>query len=182
MKSHFTSLAGLAIALALVAGLPGLSTAQDATPEPEIAAAVIDYDGFSALVEDVAPYRAKRLIGIDTFNEMAGEPGTIILDTRSAEAFAEGHIAGAIHLNFSEFTDEKLAKVIPSPETRILIYCNNNFVDDVAPVMLKRAPLALNVPTFVNLYGYGYTNVYELADLVSMEDPRVNWSRGEPAL
>ena len=35
--------------------------------------------------------------------------------------------------------------------------------------------LALNIPTFVNLHGYGYENVYELADLVSIEDAGVNW-------
>ncbi|MCH2458294.1 MAG: rhodanese-like domain-containing protein, partial [Henriciella sp.] len=58
---------------------------------------------------------------------------------------------------------------------RILIYCNNNFADDIAPVMLKRAPLALNIPTFINLHGYGYTNVYELGELVSTSDPDVNW-------
>ncbi|HCJ80276.1 MAG TPA: rhodanese-like domain-containing protein, partial [Erythrobacter sp.] len=53
---------------------------------------------------------------------------------------------GAIHLNFSDFTDDKLAKIIPSRDTRILIYCNNNFTDNVAPVPVKRIELALNVP------------------------------------
>ncbi|MEE2877433.1 MAG: rhodanese-like domain-containing protein, partial [Pseudomonadota bacterium] len=57
----------------------------------------------------------------------------------------------------------------------ILIYCNNNFEDDVEPVMLKRAPLALNIPTFINLVGYGYENVYELGELVSIRDETVNW-------
>ena len=56
-------------------------------------------------------------------------------------------------LPFSDFTDEKLAKVIPEKTTRILIYCNNNFSDNVNPIMLKRIELALNVPTFVNLWG-----------------------------
>ena len=27
-------------------------------------------------------------------------------------------------------------------------------------------PLALNIQTFINLYGYGYRNVYELGDVV----------------
>ena len=30
----------------------------------------------------------------------------------------------------------------------------------------KGVTLALNIPTFINLYGYGYKNVYELGDLV----------------
>ena len=28
--------------------------------------------------------------------------------------------------------------------------------------MRKSRPLALNIPTFINLHGYGYKNVYEL--------------------
>jgi hypothetical protein len=98
-----------------------------------------------------------------------------VLDTRSAEAFQMGHIAGAVYLNFSDFTDEKLARVIPSKATRILIYCNNNFTDNVAPVPVKRIELALNVPTFINLYGYGYENIQELNGAYSLADPDINW-------
>ena len=60
---------------------------------------------------------------------------------------------------------------------RSLIYCNNNFTDNVAPVMLKSAPLALNVPTFINLYGYGYENIYELDGAYSIEDADIDWVR-----
>ena len=167
-------------ALALLALLAfifaGVSAAQPADLEPApTTAATIDYPGFLEVSEDVMAVRATHLVSLDRFNEMAREPNTIILDTRSAEAFAMGHINGAVHLNFSDFTDEKLAEVVGDTDTRILIYCNNNFSDDIAPIMLKRAPLALNIPTFVNLYGYGYENVYELADLVSIEDAEVNW-------
>lgn len=160
------------------------ANAETAGPEPVAApvpvatgaaGASIDYDGFSDLVEDLAPIRAQRLVPLATFTAMANEAGTLILDTRSAEAFAAGHVEGAVNLPFSDFTEASLAEVIGDPETRILIYCNNNFTDDVAPVMVKRAPLALNIPTFVTLHGYGYESVYELADLVSIADPAVNW-------
>ncbi|RIJ20331.1 rhodanese-like domain-containing protein [Henriciella barbarensis] len=135
----------------------------------------IDYAGFMQTGGDVMALRSTRLVSLTDFNEMASEPDTIILDARSAEAFAMGHIDGAINVNFADFTDEKLADLIAHRGTRILIYCNNNFTDDIAPVMLKRAPLALNIPTFINLHGYGYTNVYELGELVSTDDPDVNW-------
>ena len=36
--------------------------------------------------------------------------------------------------------------------------------------------------TFVNLYGYGYKNVWELGEAVTMDDPRVGWVRGEPQM
>lgn len=135
----------------------------------------IDYDGFLGVSEEVAAYRQQHLVSLVEFNEMKDEPDTIILDSRSAAAFAMGHIEGAINVNFSDFTDEKLAAAIPSKDTRILIYCNNNFEDNIAPVMLKRIDLALNVPTFINLYGYGYKNVFELKGMHSLEDPEIHW-------
>ena len=33
--------------------------------------------------------------------------------------------------------------------------------------------MALNIPTHINLYGYGYRNVYELNELVNVNDPRI---------
>ena len=152
----------------------GLASAQS-SPQRATTGEAIDYDGFLSLTEDVDNLRQERLISLETFNEMAAESGTIILDTRSWFAFQAGHIDGAVHLNFSDFTDEKLAEIIPDRDARILIYCNNNFIDDAAPVMRKSAPLALNVPTFVNLVGYGYNNVYELGEMVALDDPDVNW-------
>ncbi len=116
-------------------------------------------------------------------------PNTMILDTRSKAAFDRIHLAGAVHLNFSDFSTHQLAAVIPSKATRILIYCNNNFIIDdgvkdeakleVALVALatKIAPLALNIPTFINLYGYGYENLYELADALPVDDPRLTFAQ-----
>ncbi len=36
----------------------------------------------------------------------------------------------------------------------------------------KPLMMALNIPTYINLYGYGYHNVYELHELVNVNDPR----------
>ena len=54
--------------------------------------------------------------------------------------------------------------------TRILIYCNNNFLNNIQPLTLKSAPLALNIPTFMTLYGYGYKNLYEFGPAVDEND------------
>jgi hypothetical protein len=35
--------------------------------------------------------------------------------------------------------------------------------------------LALNIPTYINLYGYGYKNVYELDELVNVNDKRIEF-------
>jgi hypothetical protein len=39
----------------------------------------------------------------------------------------------------------------------------------------KPRMLALNIPTYINLYGYGYRNVYELHELVRVTDPRIEF-------
>ncbi len=140
-------------------------------------AAQINYQGFQGLTAEVEDYRAGRLVNLVEFQRMAREPNTVILDARSADAYAEGHIDGAINLPFTDFTDQSLRAALRDPNVRVLIYCNNNFSNNARPVVLKRVELALNIQTFINLYGYGYRNVYELGDVVDFNDPAVRWVR-----
>ena len=139
----------------------------------------IDYSGFRNLTGEVEAYRQGRLVPLGQFQAMARAGNTLILDARSASAYAEGHIAGAVNLPFTDFTDQSLRAAIGDANRRILIYCNNNFVNNARPVMLKRLELALNIQSFINLYGYGYRNVYELGEAVDFNDPAVRWVRGE---
>lgn len=153
----------LALTLSCAAmALSAPSLAQEAPANPQI-----DYDGFVALAIELAEVREAHRLPLEAFLTQARAEGAILLDTRSAAAFAEGHLEGAVNLPFSDFTSQSLAEVLGEDRTRpIFIYCNNNFSDDVRPVMAKKAPLALNIPTFINLHGYGYTNVWELAGVV----------------
>ena len=144
----------------------------------------VDFDAFEKLVQEVKPHRAARLLTVEYFNQMSLKNNVVILDTRSKEMYDAKHIKGAIHLNFSNFTQKNLEALIPSKSTTILIYCNNNFDDDEMyfPTKMYIPPtetpkeeltLALNIPTYINLFGYGYKNVYELYELVSIFDERV---------
>lgn len=134
----------------------------------------IDYPGFTQLTAEVADLRSERLLDAASFFTAARAEGALLLDTRSAAAFEAGHIEGAVNLPFSDFTDAKLREVIGEDLDRpIYIYCNNNFRDNITPVVTKRAPLALNIPAFINLVGYGYANVWELGDVLSLSD--VEW-------
>lgn len=135
----------------------------------------VDYKGFLKISDELINFRASRLIDVATFNSYSKDSNTIILDTRSKKAFDEIHIKGAVHLNFSDFTTTVLAEKIASKDTRILIYCNNNFESQKEALMNKMRPLALNIPTFINLYGYGYKNVYELKDYLAEGDKRVKF-------
>lgn len=144
---------------------------------------LVDFNSYEKLVKKVKKHREARMLSLNAFIEMSKQPGVIILDTRSDSMYKAKHIKGAIHLNFSDFTEDNLAKLIPGKDTKILIYCNNNFSDDqvnfatksIRPVTAKSPPitLALNIPTYINLYGYGYRNVYELSQTVSTRNNKL---------
>jgi rhodanese-related sulfurtransferase len=156
-------------------------------------AAKVSFDDFKQLVAEVEGHRAARMIDLDTFLRMSREEGVVVLDARSAFRFERIRMKGAKSLPFTDFTQENLAKLIPDPGTKILIYCNNNcdgnqrdfaskmFVPSLelqkSQVVQQEKPrmLALNIPTYINLYGYGYRNVYELNELVGVRDPRVEF-------
>ncbi len=152
-------------------GLAGLASGQE-PQNPKI-----DFDGFQKTSAEVAKLREKRRIPEDEFLRFAAEPGAVVLDTRSWEAFEELHVKGARHLDYSDMTAETLAKVIPEKGTKVLIYCNNNFEEQkieggqLFPSKMRR--VALNIPTFVTLHAYGYTNVHELAPLLDPKTTKI---------
>ena len=103
------------------------------------------------------------------------EPNTIVLDARSAAAYAQGHIDGALNLSLTAFTATALAAAIKDPNTRILIYCNYNFENNVSPSFSRASNSVLDIQTFINLYGY--RNVDERGEVVNFDDPKVRWVR-----
>jgi len=156
---------------------------------------LVSFDDYEVLISEVKNIRAKRLISFDELLAFQEESNTVILDTRSKDKYVAKHLKGAINLPFTEFTTSNLRRLIPDVNTRIIIYCNNNFKGDAVyftskvytPEMfgkrkmikddstfgLKSITLALNIPTYLGLYGYGYRNIYELDELVNIDDPRV---------
>jgi len=100
-------------------------------------------------------------------------PNTVVLDARSRDRYQELHIAGAVNLSFPDITAESLARLLPDRNTRILIYCNNNFVNAPNEFARKLPAAALNLSTFTTLYTYGYRNVFELAPLVDVRTTKL---------
>lgn len=165
----------LSLLAAAVATLAAPARAESPPDNP-----LIDYPAFVELAGKVGEYREARRLPWNAFAERARAEGAILLDARSETAFAQGHLEGAVNLPLPDFTAEKLAEVLGPDRTRpVYIYCNNNFADDRPPVVTKKVELALNIPTFINLVGYGYANVWELADVIRTDGPGVRWIAAE---
>ncbi len=133
----------------------------------------IDMAGYLRVAGEAATWRASRRLSEEQFLAASREPGTILLDARSAAKYAELHVDGAVNLSFPDLNAASLKQLVPDPATRILIYCNNNFRNAEGPFPSKRADASLNLSTYIALYSYGYRNVWELAPLLDPATTRL---------
>ena len=133
----------------------------------------IDMEGYLKVSREAAQHRTTRRVTEADFLRMTEEPNTIVLDARSRAKYDELHVKGATHLNFSDITIESLARLIPGKNTRILIYCNNNFRNAESPCPVKMVTASLNLSTYIALYNHGYRNVYELGPLIDFRQSKL---------
>jgi hypothetical protein len=114
------------------------------------------------------------------FIRMSAEPGTIVLDARSKAKFDMLHIKGATNISFPDITVASLKEKIPDKNTRILIYCNNNFKNAEGPFPTKMPTASLNLSTFISLYTYGYRNIYELGPQLDPKNSKLPFESNRP--
>jgi phage shock protein E len=133
----------------------------------------IDMEGFLRVANETAAHRASHRLSEDEFIRMSHTPGTVILDARSKAMYDLLHVRGAINLSFPDIAIDSLAQTIPDRNTRILIYCNNNFANLQMAFATKLPSASLNLSTFIALYNHGYRNVYELAPLLDGRTTRI---------
>ena len=101
---------------------------------------------------NVGPMTAKNLIS----------DGALLIDVRSASEFAEGHIEGAINIEYTKIA-EQIASVVSNKNVPIILYCS----------AAKRSTQALR--TLVRL---GYTKVYNLGSMSNYyTEPTVAFSQ-----
>src|SRR5919201_2957884 len=153
----------------LLSLLPALALAQE---NP-----AIDMPGYLRIAAEAAEHRAARRLSEEEFMRIAREPHTVMLDARSREKYDELHVKGAINLPFPDIAVQSLSRLLPDKETRILIYCNNNFANAEGPFPAKLASASLNLSTYIALYNYGYRNVYELAPLIDIRSSQLEFER-----
>ena len=140
---------------------------------------LINYPAFLDNAQKANAFRESRRLTEDEFLKKMAEPGVVILDARSAAKFQLRHLKGAINLSFPDFTTDALAAIIPTKNTTVLIYCNNNFAGSPVAFASKAPAASLNISTFVNLYTYGYTNIYELGPLLNVQTTKLPFEGDE---
>ena len=101
--------------------------------------------GTSATYEQISSQQAKNLM--DTGSDY------IILDTRTEEEFAEGHIPNAILIPHYEIA-QRAEKELPDKDQLILVYCRSG----------NRSKQASQV-----LADLGYTNIKEFGGIIDWE-------------
>ena len=81
---------------------------------------------------------------------MDAETGYVILDVRTEEEYAEGHIPGAILIPDCEIT-QKAESILPDKDQKILVYCRSG----------RRSKNAAEA-----LLALGYTNIWEFGGII----------------
>ncbi len=180
MKKLLFSIALSSLAMTMIASNTiaqqspaSIAPALSKKPRPFIPNPAIDAPGFRQIVKESAAERESKRLTEAEFIKAMQEKGVIVLDARSTRNFDRRHIKGAVNLPFTEFTAPDLAKLIPKKDSKVLIYCNNNFEGSPISFQSKAPRTALNLSTYVSLRGYGYTNIYELGPLLEVSTTKI---------
>ena len=85
----------------------------------------------------VDPPTSTPLVGPDHVAAASEDPDAVLVDTRQDEEYAEGHIPGAVLLDWRDLVDDETRGLLPReealavleaagivPETRVVLYCN----------------------------------------------------------
>ncbi|MEY4917594.1 MAG: hypothetical protein RL616_1507, partial [Verrucomicrobiota bacterium] len=161
----------------IAALLLGLASASEA--QTTITNRLISYPDFLATAKQVSAIRETHRLTEGKFLQAMAEPGVVLLDARSAANFKLRHLQGAVNLSLPDFTADTLAAVIPTKQTKVLIYCNNNFLGSPISLASKAPGASLNISSFVNLHTYGYTNVFELGPLLNVKTTKLTFAGDE---
>jgi len=160
--------------LAVILVLVSASMAVSAQKPVEILNPSIDMKGYLQIAAEAAEHRERRRLTEADFIKMSREAGVIVLDARSKQKYDELHIKEAVNLSFPDITVDSLAKMFHDKNAKILIYCNNNFVNAEDAFPRKMAAASLNISTYISLYTYGYRNIYELGPLLDVKTTKLD--------
>lgn len=113
------------------------------TPAAEPATAAAHFSARLAFETDVSDVRADLL---------SGEPGIVVVDSRSAESWRQGHIEGAVHLPTTEIVVRAPA-LIPRDVT-VVTYCWGPGCNGATRAALEFARLGYRVKEMIGGFEY----------------------------
>lgn len=150
------TLAGAGLVWALVGGAFGVSALADLAPseaDAAPAAASSRAIGIPATIVPQEPTVAEptKISAREAFAMMQQDTDLVILDVRTDQEYASGHVPEAKLLPYDLITAQNAAAVIPSADTPVLVYCRSG----------KRAEVAAQA-----LVDLGYTNVYDFGGIL----------------
>ena len=101
-KSHLRAPIAVAGAAALALTLGGSGCSSDSASDSASESVVLTADG------TLAPPEAPVRVGVTDFADVIASPDVTIVDVRTPEEFAQGHIEGAINIpvEYADFTDQ----------------------------------------------------------------------------
>ena len=96
-----------------------------------------DSPGIESTAYEVQPPETTPLVDADRVAAASEDPDAVLVDTRDGSEYAEGHIPGAVLLDWRELVDDETRGLLPReaalsvlesvgivPEKRIVLYCN----------------------------------------------------------
>ncbi|MFD0683909.1 rhodanese-like domain-containing protein [Actinomadura fibrosa] len=82
----------------------------------------------------------------------SGAGGVVVVDSRSAESWAQGHVAGAVHLPTAEIA-ERAADLVP-PGATVVVYCWGPGCNGATRAALEFARLGRRVKEMIGGFEY----------------------------
>jgi rhodanese-related sulfurtransferase len=158
MHKKYVALVGASV-LTLALGLSGCSSESEPTGAAAENTTAVQGPAVSADSGSIARPEAPVRVGVEEFANVIAAPGVVILDVRTPQEFAEGHIDGAINIpvESADYIDQ-VAQLDPS--VTYAVYCRSG----------NRSQPAVD-----GLASVGVTSVYEL------ESGTIGWTdAGQP--
>ena len=113
------------------------------------------------------------LVDVEAVAAAVEDPGTVVVDTREASEFEEGHIPGAVRLDWRELVDDASRGLKPEPEVRALL-------EERGVVPDKRVLLYCNTARRI-IHTYTVLRQLEYPDLAFYEGSLTEWeAEGRP--
>lgn len=146
---------GFSLAVLLSYTAPGLSAMAQQPHEQKLSdLQPIDFENYKKTVS-LIDYK-KHLITLSELEGLIDAGKVCVLDLRSEREYDDGHIRGAMLMG-CDISEAKLSKLLPNKETKVVIYCTNNFYPS--------RKLSLNNACLPQFLALGYKNTLVLDEL-----------------